>query len=1521
MIHNACKYRAKRALAVVLALILAAALISPAKVLAEGSDSAIHIQTQADLEELALNCRLDTWSQGKTVVLDNDLALDADAADFLPIPSFSGSFDGGGHTISGLSLTGTTTRAGLFDTIQAGGTVMHLTVVGQISAGSSGDIVGGLAGKNYGKLVDCAFEGNVQGGTSVGGLVGINETTGQMINCRFQGTVTGEHYVGGIAGQNTGSIVQCENQGDINTTVVEVQGDISDITLLRTTESVSAGTDIGGIAGFSSGIIQSCTNDGNVGYEHMGYNVGGIAGRQSGYLDGCTNNGTVQGRKDVGGIAGQIEPQVIVQYSESAIEQLWTALDELGNLVSNALNSANAASSAVSGQLSSLQSQIDSAKSAAEGLGSAVTDWAENGVGELGDLASRLAWAGDRSSSVLEDLDGVTSQLADASGWVDKALDTAAQTAAEAPDIAASLEEAGQRLSDAAAQSSAAVQQVQQAVQQASSALQSGSVEGVAAEVGSSIQSAAGQLGSAAELLGQGLPELDGSLDTLLPEAPELPTAEVSSAASTLQGLADTLAESPSIPFTPVDSSVTDQGGALTSAISDINSTVSGLQGSLTSATGTLASNVQAINEQMDVINELMQQSVEEVQSHEGEALITDISDEDAEQATTGRLSASENYGDIKGDGNVAGIVGSMAIEYDFDPEDDLTESGEQSLNFEYNTLAVVMDCVNSGSVTAKRDNAGGIVGRMDLGAVKGCESYGGVSSTSGDYVGGIAGLSRATIRDCYVKCPLSGGDYVGGVIGAGEDESVVSGCYTLVDIPNASETCGAISGTELGEFSGNYYVSDSLAGLGRISYSGEAEPMSFAELEGKDDVPEQMTQFTLRFVADGTELQSQSFEYGASFGEEVFPDIPEKEDCYAVWDTQELTELHFDKTVTATYCRYVLTLPSEAVRESGRPIFLMDGDFDEDAALTATGGSSSIQIQDSQAVEQWTLQCSDTAQTSYTVRYLTPEESPDDYEIYVRHDGWWEKADCTAFGSYLVFSVPSATSEIAVVPAELNWLPWVLLGAGALLVLLLVILLVVLISRRRKRRRAAAAEVQYTQPQSAEPAEDRQEPEKAKKPHKKRKRWLLLLILLLLLAALGAAWYFVGRPMLEAGDAYGLLRDFAGSTDCAMTLTLDTELGDEITHAEIDIQKTQTDSGSVTRVSRDGLALYYSGGSVILENGRAFKLSSLYPDYSQLPLEAANLFDALDFTTSRDGKTINYSLTAEGEKSRTILSMLMPEQEDVLPDVQKLLMELQATDGVFEKLSFSSEGTLTDEANTRYVLTATLTPAEQDGAVVPETVLEAVRSGEAEELDDLSEDLFRLISAWTELKQEEGFSAVLMLEAACDPLSLQEELSYSQVNSGDQTVSCLSMGDLSIYYSNGVFCDRNGLVLSSEEYALADRVRLLELIYQLCLNGEFSCTETGEASWLYTLELDETGMESVAYTVSPELESMPVTLSSGSVQIYLTDGELTEIRCSCSGGLDGLAETAPVTVSAQWRVTSRSVPELPGAVRDKLIK
>lgn len=96
-----------------------------------------------------------------------------------------------------------------------------------------------------------------------------------------------------------------------------------------------------------------------------------------------------------------------------------------------------------------------------------------------------------------------------------------------------------------------------------------------------------------------------------------------------------------------------------------------------------------------------------------------DVSDEAPETTDTGYLSDARNDGTVEGDVNVAGIVGSMAIEYDFDPEDDLIREGDRSLDFRYQTKAVVASCINTGAITGKQDYAGGIVGLMDLGRVK----------------------------------------------------------------------------------------------------------------------------------------------------------------------------------------------------------------------------------------------------------------------------------------------------------------------------------------------------------------------------------------------------------------------------------------------------------------------------------------------------------------------------------------------------------------------------------------------------------------------------------------------------------------------------------------------------------------------------------------------------------------------------------------------------------------------------------
>ncbi len=180
--------------------------------------------------------------------------------------------------------------------------------------GEVGSVLGGIAGRNRGTIVNCEFRGQMKGKDSIGGIAGINELTGQIVTSRFFGQLSGQHYAGGIAGQNFGVIRDSMNDGAINTAETRVSSSLESLNLerLNDTENLPAFTDVGGITGFSTGMLLNCRNTGTVGYERVGYNIGGIAGRQSGYLDDCENSGTILGRKDVGGLTGQLEPAVLV---------------------------------------------------------------------------------------------------------------------------------------------------------------------------------------------------------------------------------------------------------------------------------------------------------------------------------------------------------------------------------------------------------------------------------------------------------------------------------------------------------------------------------------------------------------------------------------------------------------------------------------------------------------------------------------------------------------------------------------------------------------------------------------------------------------------------------------------------------------------------------------------------------------------------------------------------------------------------------------------------------------------------------------------------------------------------------------------------------------------------------------------------------------------------------------------------------------------------------------------------------
>ena len=190
----------RRAAALLLALVLAAAPLTGLAAPEEEGD--IYIRSAADWAELVRRCRLDSYSQGRTVYLTCDI----DAAGLEAIPIFRGTLEGGGHTIKGLRLTGEGSRQGLIRFLEEGGAVRNLTVWGTVAPAGSCEAVGGLVGVNRGVVYRCRFEGAVEGGSAVGGLVGVNEAGGEILVSTAAGRVVGEHSTGGVAGENSAAL-------------------------------------------------------------------------------------------------------------------------------------------------------------------------------------------------------------------------------------------------------------------------------------------------------------------------------------------------------------------------------------------------------------------------------------------------------------------------------------------------------------------------------------------------------------------------------------------------------------------------------------------------------------------------------------------------------------------------------------------------------------------------------------------------------------------------------------------------------------------------------------------------------------------------------------------------------------------------------------------------------------------------------------------------------------------------------------------------------------------------------------------------------------------------------------------------------------------------------------------------------------------------------------------------------------------------------------------------------------------
>lgn len=253
---------------------------------------------------------------------------------FLPIgdltTKFTGSFDGNGHTISGLFIDRPDTDfVGLFGCVE-GGTVKNVTLSGVDITGSA--FVGGLVGDNRdGTIEYSSATGNVTGtGSSVGGLVGDN-WQGTVINSSAAGTVNGsDDYVGGLVGRNEDGTVNnssatCNVSGQ--TDVGGLVGLILNGTVNNShaTGTVNGSCSVGGLAGYNSGTVNNSYATGNVEATSGLGTVGGLVGYMptQGSVSKSYATGTVNAPVDsnyAGGLVGRISGgSVIESYAAGAV--------------------------------------------------------------------------------------------------------------------------------------------------------------------------------------------------------------------------------------------------------------------------------------------------------------------------------------------------------------------------------------------------------------------------------------------------------------------------------------------------------------------------------------------------------------------------------------------------------------------------------------------------------------------------------------------------------------------------------------------------------------------------------------------------------------------------------------------------------------------------------------------------------------------------------------------------------------------------------------------------------------------------------------------------------------------------------------------------------------------------------------------------------------------------------------------------------------------------------------------------
>lgn len=1041
----------RRGLAFMAALVILVSCPAEYICLAEGEGTApvITISTPGDFAALAKNCVYDSYSRGMQVTLLND--IDMSGTEFEPMKIFCGTFEGGGHRITNIDLNFDGSAKGLCFELGEGGEIRNLNISGKVkakkvtdgaasisdvigsvvkNAGISTDIInensisvlGGIVGKNQGRVINCSFDGEIEGDAIVGGIVGQNEENGYIEACYNVSSVLGNKDTGGVVGKNYGWVKSSKNSGKVNSSPVEESHNI------------------GGICGINDGVLENCLNDAEIGYKNVGINIGGIVGNQSGCVIECQNIGDIFGSKSVGGIFGRFEP-----YTDISIEDLDRVKDDVNEIRENVKSDIDNSWNNTINDIDSLRDRLnndingvlDSLTSSQTGLLDAIRDRISSS--DSGSLTGLLDSLSDSAREISDDLGGLSEsgsllldQLNDETkGSLGEALDSINNTIDTA-------NRAGESLNDV-------LQDVDNLITDANDAYNDGDWQ----------------------TLSDRLDSLDGRLDyiqdTMLDPISSSITSSLNAVTRTLNSIrndsndiadaisgplkqAETILKNAKAQIDAANEQITKIRTDIKQAIEKVYDILSGLFPTAKPKTvGSVISDTIFMTAYADEKLDLNEDEIKDTLKNLTSVDI-DISRNVAGMNTDDALVMyCVNSGEVTGEKDLGGIGGTIGIESAVKYGNNVTLPSGKIITPTSIVKAVVNGCISEGEVFSRNGYGGGVVGDASFGIIKNSVTETNITSDEGGYVGGIAGYSKGKIYNCAAISDLKGSDHVGGIAGEGD---TIATCYALPRIDGVVEKSGAITGTAGGVVQNNYFIKEGLSGIDGTDYEGKAVALDYTEMTGADNIPEKMTGFSNdtwymgsgdiflpqnRVLSDnsasniGALIKSKSAEYAAFhfkvkfdideetvkeftvdyntvLNSEEIPDIEPRDGYCPQWDKDTSDPIRRNTIFKAEYLDAVKTLGTA----EEPPLLLVEGNFKDGSEVHAWEADSEGEYSgDYKTVAAYEFEI--TPEYSGKIKVHIRDKDEDGNCIGIVINGKTKILDAERDGSYLVFETDRA--------------------------------------------------------------------------------------------------------------------------------------------------------------------------------------------------------------------------------------------------------------------------------------------------------------------------------------------------------------------------------------------------------------------------------------------------------------------------------------------------------------------------------